>query len=65
MLAPNLTRVGERLVVPALEWGQRDVRQTFEVKPENAKIERLLNELHGLLGEMLLVAHKREYHADC
>ena len=63
-VAPNLARVSEGLVVPALEWGQRDVRQTFQVEPENPKIERLLNQLHGLFNEMLLVAHKREDHAD-
>ena len=61
---PNLPRVSEGLVVPALEWGQRDVRQTFQVEPEDPKIERLLNQLDGPFNEMLLVAHKREDHAD-
>ena len=34
--ALDLPRVGERLVVSALERGQRDVRQTLQVKPEDA-----------------------------
>ena len=43
---------------------QRDVGQALEVQAEDAELERLLDQLHRLLGEVLLVAHEGEDHAD-
>ena len=48
----------------ALKRGQRDVSQALEVQLENAEVEHLFHELHGLLHEMLFVAHEGKDHPN-
>ena len=50
--------------MPGLERAERDVGETLEMQVENAKVERLLDQLHALVDEMPLVAHEGEQHAD-
>src|SRR6266516_479672 len=42
-LALDLSRVCERTVVPALEWGQCHVSKALQVQLEDAEIQRLLD----------------------
>ena len=47
----------------ALTRRQRDIGQPLQMKSKHAEIKGLFDELDSLVGEMLLVAHEREYHA--
>ena len=59
-----MPRVAQELVMPALERAQGDVSQALEVQFENAEFKRLFDQLDGLLGEVLFVAHEGEDHPN-
>src|SRR5262249_38259509 len=63
--ALDLPRIGQELIMPALERAQGDVSQALEVQFENAEVKRLFHQLDGLLAKVLFVAHEREDHANC
>src|SRR6516162_9058954 len=48
----------------ALRRAQSDIGQAREVQFENAEVERLFDQLHGLLGEVLFITYEGNDHPD-
>ena len=62
--ALDLSGVSDRLIVSRFDGRERNVGEALQVEPQNTKVDRLLDQLGSFVSEILLVAHKREDHAD-
>ena len=59
-----MRRDSQRPVVAPLRRVEGDIGQPFEMQAEKAQFQRLLDQQHRLLGELPLVAHEGEDHAN-